>query len=129
MSKTKILMNKADLLKALITPMVVAAFGQYLSSTFVNKERLEQVRKIHENMIYVNAIMEVATEDEEAAKAGDQPLVDWMYTESEYLVTRYKHLLSKADLKAADKKVKAFRKEAEKLEKKTILEVSKGGKS
>ena len=103
MSKDKIYMNAEDGLKMLIVPTLMSTFLPYLSTEYESPERLAKIEALSSNAIVINKLLELAVDNKEAADAGDNPLVDYLYAESTYLVTRFKHLLPKATLKEVKK--------------------------
>lgn len=125
MKEHKIYMNKEDGLLMLIVPQIMGLYLPYLSTGYQGEERLEKILKIHDNALVLNAIMDYAEDDEEAAKEGDQVLVDYLFSQTEYLVTRYQHLLPEDRLAEIEELKKQFAEEADKKRKEAIEEAER----
>lgn len=104
--------TEEDYFRLLQTVVMTNTFIGSLSAGFQGEERLEKITKIAENMFVLNRLMESA--DSNGEDWGDELLLNSLYTDSEVLVTKYKHLLSEDQLKSIDQSIKNFAEEAEK---------------
>ncbi|MGK4052031.1 hypothetical protein AB0Y53_21650 [Parabacteroides distasonis] len=112
--------TEEDYFRLLQTVVMTNTFIGSLSAGFQGKERLEKITKIAENMFVLNRLMESAESNGE--DWGDEMLLDSLYTESEVLVTKYKHLLSEDQLESINNSIKNFAESAEKARKEAYEE-------
>ena len=112
--------TEEDYFRLLQTVVMANTFIGSLSVGYQGEERLEKITKIAENMFVLNRLMESAESNGE--DWGDEMLLDSLYTDSEVLVTKYKHLLSEAQLESINNSIKNFAESADKASKEAYEE-------